>query len=152
MRRSSQAIVDRDSLDRIIHQCKYCSLALCDGDRPYVVPVSFGYDGERVFIHSATEGRKVDLLRRNPSVTLLFTLTGELRTQGPVCSWGMAYESVVITGTARELVQADEKQRALDCIVAQYGDGVTTGHYAPGVLARTLVVAVEIQEIVGKRG
>jgi nitroimidazol reductase NimA-like FMN-containing flavoprotein (pyridoxamine 5'-phosphate oxidase superfamily) len=39
---------------------------LADG-WPYVVPVSYVYDGESVYVHSA-EGRKVRAMRENPQV------------------------------------------------------------------------------------
>ena len=67
MRRSDREIRDRSSIDGILHAASVCHLALCDGDRPYVVPMSYGYDGDRLYFHCASEGRKLDVVRRNPN-------------------------------------------------------------------------------------
>ena len=107
-------------MDAIMACCRVCRLGLCDEGQPYVVPVSFGYDGESVYIHGAGEGRKVEVLKRNSRVCLEFDLLNELVTAEQACSWTMRYESVVAFGRARFLDDAEEKHRALCCIMAQY--------------------------------
>ncbi len=39
-----------------------------DGGRPYVVPLSYGYDGEAIYAHSGP-GRKLRLMRAQPLVS-----------------------------------------------------------------------------------
>lgn len=37
-------------------------LGLVDDDGPYVVPVDFGYDGERIYVHGARTGRRISAI------------------------------------------------------------------------------------------
>jgi nitroimidazol reductase NimA-like FMN-containing flavoprotein (pyridoxamine 5'-phosphate oxidase superfamily) len=68
MRRSEREIKDRAVIDAIIRQCLVCRLGLSDGEEPYIVPLCFGYDGEALYVHSASDGRKIDILRKNSRV------------------------------------------------------------------------------------
>jgi hypothetical protein len=68
MRRKDREITDRAELLRILAKARVCRLALVDGDRPYVVPLTFALDGADLVLHSARTGRKLDILRRNPAV------------------------------------------------------------------------------------
>ena len=45
MRRTDREISSRERIDEIIRGCEVCHLGKADGGEPYVVPVSFGYDG-----------------------------------------------------------------------------------------------------------
>ena len=42
-----------------------CAAPEVDGGRPFVVPLTFGYDGEAIYAHSGP-GRKITTLRHNP--------------------------------------------------------------------------------------
>lgn len=57
MRRSEREIKDRKVIDDMIRRSRVCRLAMCDEDRPYVVPLNFGYDGSFLYFHAAQEGR-----------------------------------------------------------------------------------------------
>ncbi len=65
MRRNDSEITDRKDIDGIIRRCRVCRLAMCDGSQPYIVPLSFGYDGSFLYFHTAREGRKIDIIKRN---------------------------------------------------------------------------------------
>ena len=58
MRRKEKEVTDRSLIDGIIHQADICHLSCSLEDRPYLVPISFGYDGQAVYIHTAPSGRK----------------------------------------------------------------------------------------------
>jgi len=72
MYRRDQEITDRIEMDRIIHTAMVCRLGLSDDGQPYVVPLNFGYDGSVVYMHSARQGRKLEIISRNPRVCLEF--------------------------------------------------------------------------------
>ncbi|MFH0778167.1 MAG: pyridoxamine 5'-phosphate oxidase family protein [Candidatus Eisenbacteria bacterium] len=48
MRRSEREIRSRPEIDEIIRGSQVCRLGLALDGRPYVVPVSFGYDGSAI--------------------------------------------------------------------------------------------------------
>ena len=113
------------------------------------MPLNFGYDGKRIFFHCAVEGRKVDILRRNPRVCVEFAIPGDLIKGEQACDWGSAFESVIAFGQARILDQPDEKRTALACIMQQYSNDSWT--FPDDMVARTCVIAVSVEEITGKR-
>ena len=101
MRRNDKEISDRDKIDGIIARCKVCRIALCENGQAYVLPLNFGYDGKNLYFHSATVGKKIDILKNNNRVGFEFDILHEIVTSENPCEWGSKYESVVGTGTAK---------------------------------------------------
>ncbi len=149
MRRSEKEITDRAEIDGIIRQCKVCHLGLCDGNQPYVVPVSFGYDGQAVYIHSARMGRKVDVLRNNNRVCVEFEIVQDLITGPQACDWSVHFKSVMGFGTAVQVDDPAEKRVALALLMAQYTDGEFT--FPADMLARTAIIKVALETLTGKK-
>jgi nitroimidazol reductase NimA-like FMN-containing flavoprotein (pyridoxamine 5'-phosphate oxidase superfamily) len=150
MKRSEKEITDRSEIDRIIECARVCRLGLSNGTTPYVVPVSFGYDGESIYFHSAASGMKIDFLRANPNVCFEF--------EGPVqvvaararaCDWSMSFESVIGWGVASELSHGHEKASALSCIMRQYSPDEWA--FDLDGLDRVSVWRVQVQNVSGKR-
>ena len=69
MRRKDREITDFDEMMKIIAKCDTCRLALFDDEFPYIVPLNFGTNVEEgqlyLYFHSAKEGTKLDLIRKN---------------------------------------------------------------------------------------
>ena len=42
---------------------------MCIRDSPYTVPLSYVYDGEKIFFHCAKTGHKLDAIRRESKVS-----------------------------------------------------------------------------------
>lgn len=68
MRRNDREITDREKIREIIQKCYCCRLGFNDAGKVYIVPLSFGYEeiGDRrvFYFHGATEGRKIELIRK----------------------------------------------------------------------------------------
>ena len=149
MRRTDREITDRAEMDDTIRRCQVCHLGLCDDGRPYVVPMSFGYDGERLVFHGAAEGRKVDILKKNDRVCAEFEIVGDLITGDMACGWSVKYESAIVFGRARILEDLEAKREALACLTRRHSD--RTWDFPEAMLARTLVFTVEIEDVTGKK-
>jgi hypothetical protein len=149
MRRHDKEITDRQPIDAIIHKASVCRIALCDGDVPYIVPMCFGYDGTSLFLHSATEGRKIDMLRKNPRVCFEFDADCEVLASEKPCSFSMRYRSVIGTGRASFVEGPEERHRALKLIMGQYSDRAFGRIDDTG--KRFVIFRVEIDEITGKQ-
>jgi nitroimidazol reductase NimA-like FMN-containing flavoprotein (pyridoxamine 5'-phosphate oxidase superfamily) len=72
LRRADKEITDRDEIESIIRKSLVCRLGLTDNARLYIVPLCFGYTDNRLYFHSATEGRKIEILKRNNEVCFEF--------------------------------------------------------------------------------
>ena len=148
MRRNDREITDRKDIDDIIRRCRVCHLAMCDERQPYVVPLSFGYDGCFLYFHTAREGRKIAMIKRNNRVCFEFDILHDIITSEQACNWGAKYESVIGSGTAEILDTLEAKNDALEWIMRQYGCG--TWDFTEKTLNKILVLRVKILEISGK--
>jgi nitroimidazol reductase NimA-like FMN-containing flavoprotein (pyridoxamine 5'-phosphate oxidase superfamily) len=150
VRRKDREITDRQDIDAILRSGKVCHLAMVDGEEPYVVPMAYGYDGRSLFFHSAAEGRKVDVLRRNDRVCFEVTSSYSPPPASEVCVRSTSYESVIGTGRASFIGDREGKVRALDIIMRQqYGPG--TWELAEAKVAKILIIKVDISSVSGKR-
>ena len=149
MRMSEREIADRQAIDDIIGRSQICHLAMCDEGQPYIIPLNFGYDGEHIFFHGATEGRKIDVLKKNNRVCIAFEVVGDLIPGEEACGWSMIYESVIAFGRARILKKSDEKHSALRCIMQQYSNEIWS--FPEHAVSITSIFQVDIEKISGKR-
>jgi len=150
MRRSEKEIRDPEQLAAILQAAEVIRVAFCDGDLPYIVPLSFGYEPGRLYFHSAPEGRKMELLEKNPRCCFETEVGVELVNSGEPCVWGMRYQSVIGEGTARVVTDPREKRRGLALIVRHYsGDPDAIPESA---LAAVAVVRIDIAAMTGRAG
>ena len=153
MRKKEREITDINEMESIISRADVCHLAFAVDDTPYIVTMNFGYTGgERryLFFHCATEGRKLDMIRKNNRVCFELETDHEVYSGDKGCDWGMKYSSVV--GYGRIFIATDEKERkeGLDNILAHYG-GSRNYSYDEKVLQQTTILRLEISEMTGKR-
>lgn len=149
MRRSEKEIRDRRVIDDLIHNAKVCRLAMCDEDIPYVVPVCFGYDGERIYVHSSREGKKLEVIRRNRQVC--FEMEGEtsIKKAETACKWSIEYTSVIGHGAALIVDDAEGKRRGLDKIMEHYG-GKGPFQYSERALDNCVIIEIAINDLTCK--
>ena len=139
---------DRDIIESIVHRAPVCRVAMSDEGQPYVVPVCFGYEDGVLYFHSSPAGRKMDILRRNDAVCVEFDIDQELTEAESACKWGMKYRSVIGFGRAFFIEDEEEKQRALDIVLAHYGGDPQD--YPQATLRKVEVVRIEIQDATAK--
>ncbi len=150
MRRHEREITDPAEMESILQAARVCHLALCDGDQPYLVPLSYGYADGTLYFHSATEGHKLDLLRRAPQVCFAVETEVALLPGSNACAFGLRYRSVIGEGVAEIVENAERKAAALDIIMAHYG-APGPHNYPAATLARTVVIAIAVTCLTGKR-
>ena len=121
MRRSEKEITERSAIDEIINRCLVCRLALSDGGIPYVIPMNFGYEGNTLYFHTAREGRKLDILRKNNQVCFELDTDVEIIAAEDAAGWGARYCCVIGFGTASLVDDPVEKRKAYDSIMPVAG-------------------------------
>ncbi|MDP6627262.1 MAG: pyridoxamine 5'-phosphate oxidase family protein [Methanopyri archaeon] len=149
MRRADREVTDREEIESILERATVCRLGMCADGEPYVVPLSFGYVDGRLYFHSASEGKKLDILRGNGKVCFEVDVDTEVIPAKSPCGWGMRYASVIGFGTASIVEDLDEKRSALDIIMTHYG-----GHganYPALMLRKVAIIRVDIENMTGKR-
>jgi len=152
MRRKDREIVDKKVMVSIIEKAIICRVAMCWQDEPYVIPMNFGYRDNYIFLHSAGEGRKLDILRNNDKVCIEFDADVELVQSRKACNTEMKYKSVLVFGTAVVLKDIAEKKRALDIIMHHYynHDSLSVFHYPEDTLEKVIIIKVKVEKMTGK--
>ena len=150
MRRSDREITDRAEIDEILNANAVCTIALADGGTPYAVTMNYGYADGCLYLHCAREGRKIDILRRNPAVAFSVYDSAEIVGGKEACDWTSRYRSVYGEGKAEFLESVDEKRRGLLALMRQ-----TSGSAAWDIPDRALgqlnVIAIRIAGVSGKK-
>ena len=150
MRRHDKEISTRREIDEIIRAALLCRIAFANGDEPYVVPISFGYDGKALFIHTAKRGRKIEFIENNSRVCFELEANVALKTdEGDACQWTFEFESVIGYGTIIELDSAEEKSRGLNQIMLHYSG--REWEIDKAATATTRVWRIDIESVTGKR-
>ena len=114
-------ITDQAQILRILDTAKVLRLGLAVDNEPYVVPMNYGYCLENgnlvLYLHSAVQGKKLDMIRANPKV--FFELDCDhipFEGEKP-CQYGLAYSSVMGRGTAVIVEDPAEKMKAMTVLM-----------------------------------
>ena len=118
MRRKDREVTDEAAIRAILDKAQVLHLAMIDGDRPYVVPMHYGYTLENgrltLYLHSAKEGRKLDALEKNDRVAFVLEMDVGPVSGGEVpCKYGAVYASLMGEGRATILTDPVQKAAAL---------------------------------------
>ncbi len=150
MIRKEKEITSRHELDQIIHNSLICHLSCSLNDQPYVVPLSFGYDGNVVYFHTAQEGKKNDILSANPHVCLGFESEIHLQPDPDLaCRWSFNYQSVIAIGIAELVTNPKDRLYAIKQIMLHFSD--QDWEISEKELSRTAIWQVILIEITGKK-
>ena len=155
MRKKEREVTDRQEIIEIMKGCDVCRLGLNDEDGyPYVVPLNFGLelqqDGKlRLYFHGATEGHKLDLIRRDDRAFFEMDRKHQLQYIEEQGYCTMNYESVMGKGRVKILGE-DEKLHALETLMGAYHPG-REAPFSKAALPRTTIFALDVEEISGKR-
>lgn len=121
MRRTDKEVSDPDAISQIIRKCQVCRLGLTKDNIPYIIPVSFGFDGRAIYFHTANEGRKLDFFTAGNSVCFEFEHGVRILPHDTSpCNWTFSFQSVVGYGTVRELCGHAAKSDGLQLIMRHY--------------------------------
>jgi nitroimidazol reductase NimA-like FMN-containing flavoprotein (pyridoxamine 5'-phosphate oxidase superfamily) len=151
MRRSDREIQSKEMIEEILKEGFVCHLGLVDGDQPYVVPLNYAYKDGYIYVHSASSGRKLDLIKMNHKVCFeVEVTTPEIAKNGEEpCEWGTIFRSVIGTGIATILSEKEDKIHGLNAIVEKV-DPVGRFTFPDGEIAATTVIRIDIKEMTGK--
>jgi uncharacterized protein len=153
MRRKDREINDINEIEEIISKADVCRIAFADNNIPYIVTMNFGYtrgENKTLWFHSAHEGRKIDLIRKNAIVCFEMDIDHELYGGEKGCDWGMHFKSIVGYGKISIVTSGSERITGLDSIMEHYS-GQSGFTYDEKVLDSTTVLKLEIDEISGKK-
>jgi nitroimidazol reductase NimA-like FMN-containing flavoprotein (pyridoxamine 5'-phosphate oxidase superfamily) len=150
MRKHRQEISDPAELETILKGAVICRLAMMDGSRPYLLPFNYGYRDGAIYIHAASEGKKIDVLRKHPEVCFEVEDEVGIIKADRACKWSTRYRSVLGYGRVEIIEDKAGKQEGLEVIMAQHGGGHLV-EFEPGNMKQMLILKVDIQSMSGKK-
>lgn len=116
MRRSAQAL-DGGACVEILERGTSGVLALAgDGGWPYAVPLSYAFDGEKLYFHCAREGHKLDAIRREARASFCVVDRDDVKP----AEYTSYFRSVIIFGRVRVLEDEAQKRAAIELLARRY--------------------------------
>jgi uncharacterized protein len=145
-RHTERAHYDRASVFGILDRATVAHVAFVMDGRPMVIPMAYGRDGERIYLHGARKSR-ITTAPANEPVCISVTLVDGFVVARSAFDSSMNYRAVVIHGRATEVEDEAERLRALECITEQLVPGRWSELRGPTAqeLKATAVLAVEIE-------
>ena len=150
MRRKDKEITKHAELETILKEAKVCRLGILDAGIPYIVPVHYGYHQGQLYIHSATKGKKIDLLKKNPSVCFEVEIDHHIQNTGIPCNWSTSYKSIIGYGTASILKDFKEKKQGLGILINHYAPG-TSYDFSKKNVNSVALIKITIEKMTGKQ-
>ena len=145
-------ITDEQQIRRILDTAKVLRLGLAVDGEPYVVPMNYGYTLEEgklsFYLHSAVQGKKLDMLRANPRVFVELDCD-QVPFEGRVaCQYGLSYSSIMGRGRAVLVEDPQEKMEAMSILMkTQTGKDFAFNERLVSIVA---VIRVEVSEYTAK--
>lgn len=150
MRRADKQITSHPEIEQIIKNSLVCRLALTKENIPYLVPVSFGYDGKCLYVHTAKTGKKIDFIKANSLVCFEFDVNVKtIEHETVACKWSTTYQSVIGYGRMTEITDFTEAAYSLNQIMIQYSG--KSWEMTEKMLDTVKMWKIEINEISGKQ-
>lgn len=149
MRREDKEIRDKKEIESIIEKATVCRVAFSENDVPYIVPLNFGYKDDCLYFHSASYGKKIDIIKQNNQVCFEVDVDQEVVKSETPCNWEMKYRSVIGFGKASFVDHLEEKRRALNIIMEHYS--VDSYEYPEDAINNVAIVKVEIESMTAKK-
>ena len=142
-----KAVQDRATLHAILDAGLVAHLAVVEDGQPFVVPVGYARDGERVLIHGSSGSRLFRDLATGTPTCLTVTLLDGLVLARSAFESSMNYRGVMVLGRCVELID-HEKDDALRTISDHLLPGRWDDIRPPSrkELAATCVLALSLDE------
>lgn len=116
MRRNRQELSVEECL--AILERGTCGVLAVSGDEgyPYAVPISYVYDNEKIYFHSAVSGHKIDALSRNDKVSFCVVDQDRIVPE----EYTTCFRSVIAFGTLRILSEEAAKRSSIEKLALKY--------------------------------
>lgn len=119
--RREHEVTDINEIVGILDRAKVAHVGMIDDNKPYVVSMNYGYIMENenltIYLHGATEGRKLDILKKNPNVFIEIDTDIEPFEGEKPCQYGISYSSIMCEGVAEIVDDVEEKKKALSILM-----------------------------------
>ena len=123
-----------------------------DDGSPYVLPVNYIYFEGNIYIHGLKVGTKVDNIKRDNRVCIEVCEFNKVMKENleVLCNIDVDYESVVVMGTAAEIVDVEKKKELFTKFFAKYAPDYKDLSFPEARVKGTLILEITPSNINGK--
>ena len=115
-KRSSQ---ERELIYNILDEALIAHVGFISDTQPFVIPMAYGREGDRLYIHGSSVSRLLKILEKGVDVCFTVTLLDGLVIARSLFHHSMNYRSVVLFGRAKLVESQTEKMAALRAFTEQ---------------------------------
>ncbi|MDE6296667.1 MAG: pyridoxamine 5'-phosphate oxidase family protein [Muribaculaceae bacterium] len=146
MRRFKQELSEEENI-RILDEGKYAVVALSGDDGyPYSLPINYVYLENAIYIHSASEGHKIDAIKRNPKCSLCVVDRDDVVAE----EFTSYFRSVIVFGKAVVVKDIEEKIKGLRLLCNKYSPGINPEEEINKFIKTVCVIRIDIERVTGK--
>ena len=116
-------ITDKHIINAVLDKAAYGTLAVCNANKPYAVPLNFVRIEENIYFHGALKNKKMKILEKNPKVSFSVVESYALipsffsSTEGLACPATHFFKSVSIDGVAETVEDREEKAMMFEAMM-----------------------------------
>ena len=123
MRRSKQ-MLSKETVIEILNRNTSGTLALLgDDDYPYAVPISYVYADEKLYMHSAKTGHKIDAIRQHEKASFCVIDQDQIVPE----KYTTYFRSVIAFGKVHLVEDKDEMRRIAAMLAMKYSKDFEAG-------------------------
>ena len=146
MRRFRQELSPAESIE-ILRKGKVAVMAVSgDEGYPYAVPLNYVYDNGYIYLHSASQGHKIDALKRNPKCSVCVIERDDIIPE----EFTSYFRSVIAFGKAEFITEHADKLRALQLLCEKYSPGIDSRNEIDKCLNAVMIIGIRLESINGK--
>lgn len=148
MRRKRQQLPEEDCI-AILKKATAGTLALLgDNDYPYAVPISFVFDNNSLFFHSAVAGHKIDAINKHDKASFCIIDKDDIHGD----EYTTYFRSVIAFGKIQIVSDASEKLYATKLLGRKYNpnqEEALQEEIEKG-FSRMVIIRLDIEHLTGK--
>ena len=107
---------DWETISEILDAGFLAHVGFCVGGQPFVIPTLYGRDGKRLYLRGSAASRMLRELETGIPACVTVTLVDGLVLSRSAFDHSMNYRSIVAFGTARKVVDPEQKVKSLRVI------------------------------------
>ena len=121
-----------------------------DGGYPYAVPLSYVFDGKKIYFHSAPMGHKIDAICRDSKASFCVVAEDNVIEE----KFTTAFISVIVFGKIHVIEEMAEKRMAIETLGRKYSPGrdKEMAKEIEGSFHRLCIISLTPEHITGKEG
>ena len=119
-------VTDQATINSILDQAEYGTLALSVEDQPYAVPMNFIRIDSSIYFHGALKNKKMKILAQNPNASFSVVENYALidsdfsSTHGLACPVTQFFKSVSIDGVIKMVESREEKAKIFEQMMQKH--------------------------------